>query len=370
MLYIYILQLESGKYYIGKTTNPDFRLESHFDSTGSAWTLKYKPLQLLELFVGDDFDEDKYTLKYMSKYGIPNVRGGSFCQITLSEENLRTIKWMIEFKNYSEKNTNNENLVSNEYITKFSNIDDTNNEIMKLEKQFEYIDLLNKILHNLNYNYTICINNLNYLEENLKKLNSNDKNHKINIKNLLNQHSNKVFSRFFRINNKSMQSNEIIVNFTNTDTIDFDVKLNIDDLCQTLFFIIGNIKENEEIDKKYEKMFHILTNIDTNVLKFFFNDFFDYKKQILGYLEIMQTKFGDYIHNKYFNFNINYSLEKLNFNVKINQFRLFLLQIKNEIKRIYSLHQVNTNCEFELVINKKINMLTEKMIIMMEKIDL
>ena len=39
MLYIYILELTNNKYYIGKTTNPNFRLESHFDANGSAWTL-------------------------------------------------------------------------------------------------------------------------------------------------------------------------------------------------------------------------------------------------------------------------------------------------------------------------------------------
>ena len=47
----------------------------------------------------DDFDEDKYTLKYMSKYGVDNVRGGSFCQTTLSRENINTIERMISSSN-------------------------------------------------------------------------------------------------------------------------------------------------------------------------------------------------------------------------------------------------------------------------------
>ena len=37
MVFIYILQLENNKYYIGKTENPDFRLKSHFNSNGSVW---------------------------------------------------------------------------------------------------------------------------------------------------------------------------------------------------------------------------------------------------------------------------------------------------------------------------------------------
>jgi predicted GIY-YIG superfamily endonuclease len=96
MLSIYIIQLEDNKYYIGKSTNVDFRLETHFNSHGSAWTTKYKPVKVIEIINNcDDFDEDKYTLKYMAQYGIDNVRGGTFCQIILETENENTIKKMI-----------------------------------------------------------------------------------------------------------------------------------------------------------------------------------------------------------------------------------------------------------------------------------
>jgi len=96
MLYIYVLQLEKGKYYIGKTTNPQFRLEQHFSSSGSQWTKKYTPKKVLQIIPNcDNFDEDKYTLQYMEQYGINNVRGGSFCELKLDEDHLRTIKKMI-----------------------------------------------------------------------------------------------------------------------------------------------------------------------------------------------------------------------------------------------------------------------------------
>lgn len=96
MVYIYTLLLENNKYYIGKTNNPDIRLDNHFNSFGSNWTNKYKPLHVIEILNNcDDYDEDKYTLKYMAEYGINNVRGGSFCQIILAPEYIRTIKQMI-----------------------------------------------------------------------------------------------------------------------------------------------------------------------------------------------------------------------------------------------------------------------------------
>jgi len=86
MVFVYVLQLEQGKYYIGKTNNPQFRLEQHFHSNGSAWTQKYKPLKVIEFIPNcDDYDEDKYTRIYMDKYGIKNVRGGSFVSIELDK---------------------------------------------------------------------------------------------------------------------------------------------------------------------------------------------------------------------------------------------------------------------------------------------
>uniref|UniRef100_A0A6C0ASW7 CCHC-type domain-containing protein n=1 Tax=viral metagenome TaxID=1070528 RepID=A0A6C0ASW7_9ZZZZ len=95
MVFIYTLQLEGGKYYIGKTNNPQFRLESHFNSNGSEWTKLYKPIRILELKPNcDDYDEDKITRQYMDKYGINNVRGGSFVSIKLQKHTIDTLKQM------------------------------------------------------------------------------------------------------------------------------------------------------------------------------------------------------------------------------------------------------------------------------------
>jgi len=96
MVYIYVLELEQNKYYVGKTKNPSIRLDQHFNFSGSQWTKKYKPIKILEIIPNcDDFDEDKYTLKYMTIYGIDNVRGGSFCTINLNNTYIKTIKRMI-----------------------------------------------------------------------------------------------------------------------------------------------------------------------------------------------------------------------------------------------------------------------------------
>ena len=100
MVYIYVLQLEKGKYYVGKTKNPYFRFENHFYSSGSEWVILYKPIRILELIADcDDYDEDKYTLIYMDKYGIDNVRGGSFTTIELDKFTKNQLKNEQKYKN-------------------------------------------------------------------------------------------------------------------------------------------------------------------------------------------------------------------------------------------------------------------------------
>ena len=95
MVYIYCLLLEQNKFYIGKTANPDYRLEDHFKGRGSEWTKLYKPIKVLELLEDcDDYDEDKYVRIYMDQHGIENVRGGSFSTIKLHKTTISQLQKM------------------------------------------------------------------------------------------------------------------------------------------------------------------------------------------------------------------------------------------------------------------------------------
>ena len=93
---IYIIRLEGGKYYIGKSDNVMNRYQQHIDGNGSAWTRKYKPISLEKIIKNvSSFEEDKITKEYMSKYGIDNVRGGSYVEIKLSEFPIDALKMEI-----------------------------------------------------------------------------------------------------------------------------------------------------------------------------------------------------------------------------------------------------------------------------------
>lgn len=92
---IYILALHGDRFYVGTTTNPRFRMENHFDNQEPSWTKVHRPARLHKLIPNCIWEDvDKYTLTYMSKYGIDNVRGGSFIDTHLT--NIVEIKKTLD----------------------------------------------------------------------------------------------------------------------------------------------------------------------------------------------------------------------------------------------------------------------------------
>jgi predicted GIY-YIG superfamily endonuclease len=94
---VYVLRLQRGKYYVGKTDNVDQRIDQHMSGRGAVWTQKYKPISVEKVLKNaSHFDEDKVTKEYMAKHGIDNVRGGTYVQIELSDfhrESLKEALW-------------------------------------------------------------------------------------------------------------------------------------------------------------------------------------------------------------------------------------------------------------------------------------
>jgi predicted GIY-YIG superfamily endonuclease len=83
---IYVLSLQRGRYYVGKSSNVMYRYQQHVNGYGSAWTKMYKPVSIEKTIKhASPFEEDKVTKEYMAKYGIDKVRGGSYVDVELSE---------------------------------------------------------------------------------------------------------------------------------------------------------------------------------------------------------------------------------------------------------------------------------------------
>ena len=93
---IYCLELHDEKYYVGRTSSKELRINSHFKGAGSQWTKKY-PVKRIK-WIKDDcspYDEHKYTIQMMEKYGIDNARGASYSRIQLDDEEIESIKKQI-----------------------------------------------------------------------------------------------------------------------------------------------------------------------------------------------------------------------------------------------------------------------------------
>ena len=91
---IYVLLCKNNRYYVGRTDRPlRDRIEEHFSRNGSEWTRRYKPIRVVETITdANEFDEDKYTKKYMREHGIERVRGGSYSQVQLPEYSLMALE--------------------------------------------------------------------------------------------------------------------------------------------------------------------------------------------------------------------------------------------------------------------------------------
>jgi predicted GIY-YIG superfamily endonuclease len=84
---LYVLQLENGKYYVGKTADVKKRFEQHVSGKGAEWTKIHRPVKLLETRrITSEHDENNTTKDLMKKYGMENVRGGAYSTTDISPE--------------------------------------------------------------------------------------------------------------------------------------------------------------------------------------------------------------------------------------------------------------------------------------------
>lgn len=80
----YILRLNNGKFYVGKTDSIEERMIEHYSGEGAKWTGLHYPVEILEIEPFTHKWQESYTtLIMMKKHGVENVRGGPWCQINL-----------------------------------------------------------------------------------------------------------------------------------------------------------------------------------------------------------------------------------------------------------------------------------------------
>jgi predicted GIY-YIG superfamily endonuclease len=92
---IYILELERGYYYVGKTTDFKIRLKQHLNGKGSEWTKMNKVKRVYKTYdfeikseIEGDNLENHFTIELMKEKDWFKVRGGYFCNV----ESILTLK--------------------------------------------------------------------------------------------------------------------------------------------------------------------------------------------------------------------------------------------------------------------------------------
>lgn len=94
MTTLYVLRCKGQKFYVGKTHKEvSDRITEHVMQSGSAWTRKHVPVELVETReVTQPDDETRLTKMYMKRYGIDNVRGGAYTKLVFSPEEVEFLE--------------------------------------------------------------------------------------------------------------------------------------------------------------------------------------------------------------------------------------------------------------------------------------
>lgn len=95
--YIYIIQLEEYKFYIGQANDPEAALFDHKYKDKCEFTSKYRPLGeggfMMAPFIGSEEDIQQITTNLMLQYGFDNVRNSTkYNKINLTAEEIIAIK--------------------------------------------------------------------------------------------------------------------------------------------------------------------------------------------------------------------------------------------------------------------------------------
>tara|TARA_Y100000780_G_scaffold162664_2_gene147511 strand:- start:8041 stop:8784 length:744 start_codon:yes stop_codon:yes gene_type:complete len=236
MTTIYIFQLESDKFFVSKIPNPK-----------SEWVRKYKKVKIYDtIYDCNDYDVTKYTISYMNKYGVENVRGGIFEDIKLNEEQIIMLNTML--KSYEEKLEKNKYLMKdslNKYLESV-NKDNIENKISNVHSIFNEIKRIYELIKHFDF--------ISY--DDIKKLEKESKNLKNNQDCLSGSYIDRTSMRY-QIESKY----NILKKILKISNYDYELSTLVKGL-QILEYNLKNKKKLEDIYKEYHSEEFILKLIE------------------------------------------------------------------------------------------------------------
>lgn len=224
---IYVLECSNNKYYVGKTfRDPIKRLNEHIGGNSCSWTNINKPKKIIDIIKSNsNFTEDNITKQYMIKYGIENVRGGSYSNVYLTTwQKLALQKEFLTLQNKCYKchkeghispkcthkkrkffciDNEDDTVIDNIVVNNNDNKKQKNNTIIKLDFFFKLMDI------NLDINLVIKGDNNFKKHENIILLMLDEI-----IEHIKNSSTNEIFyttDKTYYINNYTMKA--LVVKF-------------------------------------------------------------------------------------------------------------------------------------------------------------
>jgi len=96
---IYVLKLKQRKYYVGKTDHTLQRFNQHMRKNGAKWTKKYPVVDLYDFHPRmKASDENRITREMMRKFGVANVRGGSWTKVNMTKSEIARLEAKLNQK--------------------------------------------------------------------------------------------------------------------------------------------------------------------------------------------------------------------------------------------------------------------------------
>ena len=116
MGFIYVVKLHDNKRYIYFTTDSDLQFWE-VDKDISEFLYYYGALEIDRIIPNcDKYDTDKYVKKYMKKYGLDNVRGGSYNNLKLTSFEKEFIQKEFDYIDIDDDKYNDKNKKKIEWI--------------------------------------------------------------------------------------------------------------------------------------------------------------------------------------------------------------------------------------------------------------
>ena len=103
---VYVLKLENGNYYVGKTDRGEKRLKEHVKGRGAEWTKMHKPKKIHAYYpnAGDSGEKEVFN-QMVKKYGARKVRGAHFTKRKASASELRKMEESVGLKKKTVRRT-------------------------------------------------------------------------------------------------------------------------------------------------------------------------------------------------------------------------------------------------------------------------